>query len=222
MLHAVVKLEKLMSHGLWRPGRWSLGLGPNLPGQCYMARTALLRETYTADLGYLDDVALSARLLAKGASINFAGVLVAMESSRSTWTGLLLQRGRYTLGLLQSFASIRDRGTNNVWARACLCIHAWLYYASCISAFVLAITCAAFTHWAAATLLVTFFIAHRVLLACLATRVLCHFNGERPPPPWGSRSGSRRPGADQPLLANRRRARLTALASALACRSSTR
>jgi len=36
------------------------------------------------------------------------------------------------------------------------------------------------------------------------------------------RSGSRRPGADQPLLANRRRARLTALASALACRSSTR
>ena len=176
MLHAVVKLEKLMSHGLWRPGRWSLGLGPNLPGQCYMARTALLRETYTADLGYLDDVALSARLLAKGASINFAGALVAMESSRSTWTGLLLQRGRYTLGLLQSFASIRDRGTNNVWARACLCIHAWLYYASCISAFVLAITCAAFTHWAAATLLVTFFIAHRVLLAYLATRVLCHFN----------------------------------------------
>ena len=176
MLHAVVQLEKLMSHGLWRPGRWSLGLGPNLPGQCYIARTALLRETYSADLGYLDDVALTARLLAKGGSINFAGALVAMESSRSTWTGLLLQRGRYTLGLLQSFVSIRDRGTHNIWAQACLCIHAWLYYASCIGAFVLAITCAAFAHWVGATICVTLFIAHRVLLACLATRVLRHFN----------------------------------------------
>ena len=46
--------------------------------------------------------------------------------------------------------------------------------------------------------------------------------GERPPPPWGPRSGSRRSGPDQPLLAIRRRALLTALASALACRSSTR
>ena len=45
---------------------------------------------------------------------------------------------------------------------------------------------------------------------------------ERPPPPWGPRSGSRRLEQDQPLLAIRRRALLTALASALACRSSTR
>jgi hypothetical protein len=45
---------------------------------------------------------------------------------------------------------------------------------------------------------------------------------ERPPKPWVPRSGWRRPGAGQPLFAIRRRARLTALASALACRSSVR
>ena len=53
-------------------------------------------------------------------------------------------------------------------------------------------------------------------------RVVLDRVGERPPPPWGPRSGSRRSGPDQPLLAIRRRALLTALASALACRSSTR
>jgi len=178
MLDAIVKLEKLMSHGLWRSGRWSLGLGPNLPGQCYMGRTAVLRDTYTADLGYLDDVALSVRLLAKGARINFAGALVALESSRSTWTGLLLQRGRYTMGLLQSFAAIRDRGVNGIRAYACLGLHAWLYYISCISAVVLAVTFAAIDRPAEATFLIVFFIAHRVLLAFLATRVLRHFNVE--------------------------------------------
>jgi cellulose synthase/poly-beta-1,6-N-acetylglucosamine synthase-like glycosyltransferase len=176
MLDAIVKLEKLMSHGLWRPGRWSLGLGPNLPGQCYMGRTSVLRDTYTADLGYLDDVALSVRLLAKGARINFVSALIAFESSRSTWTGLLLQRGRYTMGLLQSFAAIRNRGVNRIRAYACLGLHAWLYYISCISAVVLAVTFAALNRWAEATILIAFFIAHRVLLALLATRVLRNFN----------------------------------------------
>ena len=45
---------------------------------------------------------------------------------------------------------------------------------------------------------------------------------ERTPPPWGPRSGWRRSEPGQPLCAIRRRARLTVLASALACRSSTR
>jgi len=49
-----------------------------------------------------------------------------------------------------------------------------------------------------------------------------YLGGERTPPPWGPRSGWRRPGPSQPRFAIRRRARLTALASALACLSSTR
>jgi hypothetical protein len=82
------------------------------------------------------------------------------------------------VGLLQSFAAIRDRGVNGIRAYACLGLHAWLYYISCISAVVLAVTFAAIDRPAEATFLIVFFIAHRVLLAFLATRVLRHFNVE--------------------------------------------
>jgi transposase len=47
-------------------------------------------------------------------------------------------------------------------------------------------------------------------------------SGERTPPPWSPRSGRWRSGAGQPLRAMRRRARLTALASARERRSSWR
>lgn len=180
LLHSVVQLEKLLSHGLWRLGRWSLGLGPNLPGQCYIARTEVIRAVYTEDLGYLDDVALSGCLLAKGARVNFAPALVASEAGRATWTGLLLQRGRYTVGLFQSFAVVYRCSGSRAWAWLCLSLHAWVYYGSCITTVVLAAVLPALGWWGGAALLAAAFLAQRLTLACLAASALSRFDVPKP------------------------------------------
>lgn len=176
LLHEVVKTEKLFSHGAWRPGRWSLGIGPNLPGQCYVGRVSLLRDLYRNDLGLLDDVALTARLIARRASINFAPTLVALERSRSTWTGLLLQRGRYTIGLVQAFAVLFRAGSTSAWAFTCLCIHAWLYYLSCIGAVALVVACVISRCWIVAAVVLIFFVLNRLAVGGIAARVLQSMN----------------------------------------------
>jgi cellulose synthase/poly-beta-1,6-N-acetylglucosamine synthase-like glycosyltransferase len=172
LLHSVVRLEKLLSHGLWRLGRWALGLGPNLPGQCYIGRASVLQAIYSDDLGYLDDVALSGCLLAKGARVNFAPALVASEAGRSTWLGLLLQRGRYTVGLLQTFMAVYRCGGSRAWAWLCLSLHAWVYYGSCIIAVALTVLFLAFERWGGAALFVSSFLANRLIFACLAASAL--------------------------------------------------
>jgi len=62
----------------------------------------------------------------------------------------------------------------------------------------------------------------RGLYQGLVSGACMNLPSERPPPPYGPQIGSRRLKPVQPLLAILRRARLTALASALARRSSTR
>jgi cellulose synthase/poly-beta-1,6-N-acetylglucosamine synthase-like glycosyltransferase len=175
LLDAVVKSEKLLSHGLWRLGRWALNVGPNLPGQCYIIRRSVLKATYTDDLGYLDDVALTGCLLAERARINFAPVLVASESSRSTWLGLLLQRVRYTMGLVQSFVAVHRCGDARVWAWFCLSLHAWLYYGSCITAFGLAAIFLTLQWWVGAALFISAFLAERCIFAFMAASALRKF-----------------------------------------------
>jgi cellulose synthase/poly-beta-1,6-N-acetylglucosamine synthase-like glycosyltransferase len=174
LLHRAVQLEKLLSHGLWRLGRWVLSVGPKLCGQCYLARFEVLRAVYREYLGYLDDAAMSGWLLAKGFRLNLAPMLVASKAGRATWAGLLFQRCRcrYSIGLLQTFMAVDSCGGYCIWAWLCLLIHAWVYYGSCISAVGLTILCLAAGWWGGAAILVSSFVAERFIFACLAVSTL--------------------------------------------------
>ena len=167
-LNHVVAVEKLLSHGLWRLGRFALGLGPNLPGQCYLVKTQSIRKCYRDDLGLLDDVALSACLVAEGCRTSFAADVIAAEHGRSSWSGLLLQRGRYTAGLVKSFVAVYRNGGNRCWAWFCLLVHAWLYYGACIGAVALVIILLLHSMWVSAAILVGSFCLIGFAFAVLA------------------------------------------------------
>lgn len=167
-LNHVVAVEKMLSHGLWRLGRFALDLGPNLPGQCYLVRTQVIRKCYRNNLGLLDDVALSACLVAEGCSVSFAPDVIASEHGRSSWSGLLLQRGRYTAGLVKCFVAVYRNGGNRWWAWLCLLVHAWLYYGACIGAVALVIILLLHSMWMSAAILVGSFCLIGFAFAVLA------------------------------------------------------
>ena len=101
-LDAIVRADKAVSHGVWRLSRLALGLGPNIPGQCYVVRRSHLEEIYNGTFGHLDDLCVSLMLLAHGTKLAFVPAVVASEEGRRSWWGLLIQRARWTIGLLQA------------------------------------------------------------------------------------------------------------------------
>ncbi len=131
---------------------------------------------YAEDLGFLDDVALSGCMFANHARISFSPALVASEFGRATWLGLLLQRGRYTVGVLQTFGAVYRCGGARAWAWLCLSLHVWLYYGSCIAAVGLVVVFLAHGWLEGMALFVVLFISYRLVLVCLASLAFRRFS----------------------------------------------
>jgi len=127
-LNCVVKADKVVSHAVWRLGRFAAGLWPNLPGQCYAIRCSLLRSIYDETMGHLDDMAVTLRLAARRSRVRFVPVVVSFEEGRSTWGGLISQRARWSIGLVQSLTKIHWLSKGAMRSVACWMIHAWLYF----------------------------------------------------------------------------------------------
>jgi len=127
LLDRVIKADKVVSHGVWRLGRFIAGLWPNLPGQCYAIRTEMLQAIYDQQMGHLDDMAVTMKLAARGARIKFVPAVVCFEEGRSTWLGLFSQRARWTIGLAQAISKSLASRNNRVDVIACWIIHSWIY-----------------------------------------------------------------------------------------------
>jgi hypothetical protein len=84
----IVRTDKVVSHGIWRLGRMAIGWWPNIPGQCYAIRTALLAAVYDEHMGHLDDLGVSLRIAALRSHLNASAIsaLTRMTSpgARST------------------------------------------------------------------------------------------------------------------------------------------
>ena len=167
VLDLVVDLDKALSHGVFRAGRAALGLWPNLPGQCYIIRTDLLRRVYSGRMGYLDDLMVTLRLIALEGRTAFLPQIVADEDARATWRGYIVQRARWTIGLIQAGmdvtrASGRRTRTSVAWA-----LHAWLYYGWPLAISMSVAILAAFQLWWPA---LTLSVCHVSVWAYLALR----------------------------------------------------
>lgn len=128
LLERIGKADKVVSHGVWRVGRFATGLWPNLPGQCYAIRSSLLRGIYDDSMGHLDDMAITLNLVARRCRIRFVPAVVCFEKGRATWFGLLSQRVRWSIGLAQSFGKLQLSSDNFLGTLGCWAIHAWLYF----------------------------------------------------------------------------------------------
>ena len=126
-LNRVIKADKVVSHGVWRLGRFIAGLWPNLPGQCYAIRTEILQAIYDQQMGHLDDMAVTMKLAAMRARIKFVPAVVCFEEGRSTWFGLFSQRARWSIGLAQAFRKSLAGRDNLGYGIACWMIHSWIY-----------------------------------------------------------------------------------------------
>ncbi len=168
LLHRVVQIEKLLSHGIWRLGRWVLRLGPNLPGQCYLVRTALLRRLYHRRLGYLDDVIFTAWLMADGGRVGFAPVVAGEELSRETWRGLFAQRIRFSMGIGQGFWGLLWCRGRRWRAWQYLSLHTWLYYGAPMLALLLSLALLGAAQRWAAVAVIGMFVLNRCVLAGIA------------------------------------------------------
>ena len=140
-LATTVAMEKAISHGVFRPGRHALGCWPNLSGQCYLAPADLLREVYNEELGYLDDLVVTFRLVAMGKALRFLPRIVAEEDTRETWMGLLLQRARWTIGQVQTASGLLSLPGHRMAALAGWLLHVWLYYGWHLASFATATVC---------------------------------------------------------------------------------
>ena len=127
MLDRVVKADKVVSHAVWRLGRFVLGLWPNIPGQCYLIRSKVLRRVYDGGMGHLDDLSVTVNLAALRARVFMVPVVVGYEVGRCTWMGLLSQRIRWSLGLWQSFCNLLHIKNGMARGAACFLVHTWLY-----------------------------------------------------------------------------------------------
>lgn len=181
LLNGIVKLEKLLSHAIWRPGRWAMSLGPNLPGQCYLADRSVLLEHYQSTLGYLDDVALTALLVASGKRLAFCADQVAIEEGRSSWVGLLSQRVRYTTGILQSFTTLYGCHGKRFYGFLCLLLHFWLYYGACIYGVMISLAFMATGFRVLGLALIGIFLVNRVVFARLAVGNLSRYRIDASP-----------------------------------------
>jgi cellulose synthase/poly-beta-1,6-N-acetylglucosamine synthase-like glycosyltransferase len=128
VLASVVISDKFASHGVLRLGRLALGLWPNIPGQCYLVRTDVLRAVYDEDMGHLDDLAVTLKLCGINGGPACALQILGAEEGRQSWCGLVAQRTRWTIGLVQSLGVIRSASQHRRKMIACWVLHAGLYY----------------------------------------------------------------------------------------------
>lgn len=185
-LDRVVKADKVVSHGVWRLGRFAAGLWPNLPGQCYAIRTSLLCATYDGAMGHLDDLAVTLNLAAHRCRVRFVPAVVCFEEGRATWFGLLSQRARWTIGLVQSLGKVPLTADDRLSAVICWTIHAWLYFgwplfSAGISFTLLALRCPFWAMIVAISFLLTW-----SLLTLIGNRVFSHIHPDFVPVKYGA------------------------------------
>jgi cellulose synthase/poly-beta-1,6-N-acetylglucosamine synthase-like glycosyltransferase len=128
LLQKAIWADKMVSHGVLRLGRYCLGLWPNLPGQCYAIQTNILRKIYNDHMGHLDDLSVTMKIVKLGGKIEITPVVLGEEENRISWTGLLAQRIRWTLGLIESAKIIFTMSRKFAQVASCWLLHAWLYH----------------------------------------------------------------------------------------------
>ncbi len=180
ILDAVVAWDKAISHGVWRWGRSVLGLWPNLPGQCFVIKTDLLKLFHDGTVGLLDDLTTTLFLIERGSRIRFVPLLIGEEEGRSTWIGLMLQRARWTQGLFQAGRYILQARQHRGQVFGGFVLHIWLYHGWPVGTLLSASILAAFD-LSAAGMLVSLFVVSWSTLAAIGSANLRPLVGQRRP-----------------------------------------
>lgn len=132
--------DKMISHAIFRFGRYVCRLNPNIPGQCFLIRKDVFqRGAYFPESG-TDDLCFSYLLNTISASITVLPVVIAFEEPRKSTVSLIKQRTRWFVYLYKSLSFIRDcLAKVDIINRIGMLLHFFLYYAFPIYLFFLGV-----------------------------------------------------------------------------------